>query len=226
MLFFDNPGKARKRRKRKKTAMTRVRRKRKVHQVGSSKRKTVRVSRKHHKEAAVARRKSRKHSRRSAVKVHRRRRAGSKGRVTFRPRMVWAPNPGRSGIVVTLKNGVKDGAVVLASEVVTQKAINAAQKVVPLHGIAGTAVVGLGVPVVVAIAARKVSAKYAGLVTAAAFAQGLRSILAQTPAAPFLSGTDYDGAYAVGDGMGAYPALVAPAMGAYPGEYTASEYVQ
>lgn len=137
-----------------------------------------------------------------------RRRYGTRGRT------VWAPNPGN--IVAIIKTGVKDGAVILASQIATKKAIDLASRYVPVSGIAGAAITGLGVPVVIALVARKALPAYARLATAAAFAEGVRRIVAASPAGPFLS--DVVNAVNQNEEYGAWPApQVGPGMGAYPG---------
>jgi hypothetical protein len=121
------------------------------------------------------------------------------------------------GVFSILKTGVKEGAIVLVAQVAARKGINLAARFNPLRGIAGSAVSGLLVPVVVTMIARKVSPANARLIAAAAFAEGMKDILSQTPVGPFLS--DVLDAGDQPTEYGAYPQIASPAMGAYPGGY-------
>lgn len=187
----------------------------------------------------MARRRSRKGGRRRAsvrhrrrAVVRRRRRRSGTAAVALRRRgvTVYRSNPPRrrrrsyrrnpfgsaGGLVTTIKNGVKDGAVILASQIATRKALNLAQGVIPIKGIPGVAIAGLGVPVIITLVARKVAPNFARLASAAAFAEGLRDILSATPVGPFLA--DVIDADNMSNDMSAYPApQVPPNMGAYPG---------
>lgn len=228
MLFFDNPKRGkRKSRKSRSTAVRKrravsVRRKRRVPTGGIMAKRKGR--RRGVRRAAVKRRRHVTRRRRSHVKaagVSLRRRGGvTVYRGNPRRRRHYRRNPGFSagGIVGTLKKGVKDGAVVLVAQVATRKVINLVGGFNPIKGLAGTAVTGLGVPVILTIVAKKVAPQFAALVSAAAFAEGLRGILAGTPVGPFLS--DYipgsEGQIGDGDDYGAY-AQIPASMGAYPG---------
>lgn len=139
------------------------------------------------------------------------------------------------GIVGTIKQGVKDGALVLAGEVVQNKATALADKFVPQFGsgvaaqMARVGLVNLGVASAIAIGTRKFLPGYSRMVTAGAFSRGLANIIATTPAAPLLGdgvvyddagmGDDYDGvgAYAQPAQLGAY---AQPGLGAYPNAAT------
>lgn len=233
MMFFNNPrGKVSRRGKKRRggaTAKRRrvVRRKARSSTSGASMAgKRKRAARKH----TTRRRRRRSTAKRSVgVQVRRRGTVVYQGNPRRRHRR-YRRNPGGRGIVTTIKNGVKDGAVILASEVVTKKAINMVSGFVPLgDGIAKSAVVGLGVPTIVALVARKSLGRYASLAIAASYAEGLRGILMHTPVGGLLSGSEAYDAYAVGGGdYGAYPAIAAPGMGAYPGAGygEAEQYVQ
>lgn len=136
------------------------------------------------------------------------------------------------GIVGTIKQGVKDGALVLAGEVVQNKATALADKFVPQLGtgvaaqMARVGLVNLGIASAIAIGTRKFLPGYSRMVTAGAFSRGLANIIATTPAAALLGdgvvyddlGDDGDGS---GNGVGAYPRAVGAGMGAYPSMATA-----
>lgn len=177
--------------------------------------------------------------RRRAATTHRRRRRRSVSLSINRPRRRsrrrvhhrrrYHRNPGGSGIVSTIKQGVKDGAMVLVGEVAQGRASALAGKFVPVGGIAGEAITGIGSAVVVTIAARKFLPGGARFIAAGAFANAVRRLVsAVSPTAASLLGDTGDGAvvggiptgalYSAGnvldDGMGAYPG---GGLGAYPG---------
>lgn len=183
---------------------------------------------------------ARRRRRRRAATTHRRRRRRSvlvlranprrrsRRRVHHRRRR-YHRNPGGAGIVSTIKQGVKDGAMVLVGEVAQGRASALAGKFVPVGGIAGEAITGIGSAVVVTIAARKFLPGGARFIAAGAFANAVRRLVsAVSPTAASLLGDTGDGAviggvptgalYSAGnvmdDGMGAYPG---GGLGAYPG---------
>lgn len=215
MLFFSNPKRSRKRGQKRRRVNARRRKVRRVARVRSTVGGTMaRRSRK--RRARVSRRR-----RRRSVTVARRRRSGIAAFARNPRRRRYRRNPfggGGSGVVATLKSGVKDGVVVLAAQVAARKAINLASAVNPIKGIPGAAITGLGVPVILTIAARKLLPSQARLVSAAAFAEGLRGLLAATPVGPFLSDYTADGGYLEGldaDGqLEAWPSI--PSVGAWP----------
>ena len=138
-----------------------------------------------------------------------------------RRRRRYFGNPGGT-ILTTLKSGVKDGAIILVAQVITKKAIDLIAPRIPLPGIAGVIVTGLGIPALIAIAGRKALPSQSRLVTAAAFAEGVRRIVAATPAGPFLS--DVIDADAMSQEYSAWPAAQIPAnIGAYPGGLSGAE---
>jgi hypothetical protein len=179
--------------------------------------------------------------RRASSRRRRRSRVGKTAAVALRRRgvTVYRSNPrrrrfrrnpggGGTGVVATLKTGVKDGAIILASQIAARKAINIVSGFNPIKGIAGTAISGLGVPVVLAIVARKVAPAQARLIAGAAFAEGLRGIISATPAAGLLAGMESDGTFLEGldaDGqLDAWPSV--PQIGAYPTLGDDVEYAQ
>ncbi len=197
----------------------------------------VRRRRKRRVSAAPRRRPVRRRRRRRSVAVvaaaPRRRRRSSVARRRSSVRK-FRRNPDTvRGMLGTIKQGVKDGALVLAGEVVQNKTTALADKFVPQFGagvaaqMARVGLVNLGVASAIAIASRKFVPGYSRMVTAGAFSRGLANIIATTPIAPLLGdGVVYDdgmGGYEeVGGGVGAYPALGAyPGMGAYPNMATA-----
>lgn len=135
----------------------------------------------------------------------------------------------------TLKQGAKDGALVLAGEIVQNKATALVDKFVPQMGagvaaqMARVGIVNLGIASAIALGTRKFVPGMSRMLTAGAFSRGFANIIATTPAAPLLGdgvvyddagmGDDYDGvgayarpqlgAYATGPGtgMGAYPSM-------------------
>lgn len=172
----------------------------------------------------MARKRSR--ARRATVRHHRRRRRSSARKSRrFAAVRAYLPNPRRrrrrsyrrnpfgGGIVSTLKSGVKDGLVVLAAGVATRKAIGFVSGVNPLKGLPGAAVTGLGSAVAVSLIARKFAPNYSRLIAAAAFAEGLKGVLAATPVAPFLSDYITDtqgiGEWSTDEGYGAWPQIPA-----------------
>lgn len=190
--------------------------------------------------AAPRRRPVRRRRRRSVVAVHanprkgvRRRRRSAVARRGPVRRFRRNPDTVR-GIVGTLKQGVKDGALVLAGEVVQNKATALADKFVPQFGtgmaaqMARVGLVNLGVASAIAIGTRKFLPGYSRMVTAGAFSRGLANIIATTPAAPLLGdgvvydegmGDDYDGVGAYARGIGAY-SQAGPGLGAFPSAAT------
>lgn len=186
----------------------------------------------------------RRRRRRAATTTHRRRRRRSvtlsinrprrrvRRRYHSNPRRRYRRNPGGTGIVATLKQGVKDGALVLVGQAAQGRASALAGKFVPVGGIAGEAITGLGSAVLVTMAARKFLPGGARFVAAGAFANAVRRLVsAVSPTAAALLGDDDsmgDGAafgvptgalYSAGNvlddgGMGAYPG---GGLGAYPG---------
>lgn len=138
-------------------------------------------------------------------------RRNSKGRFVKRS---YGRNPpllsgGVGGVIGTIKRGVRDGLVILVSQVGTKKAITVIGGFNPIKGMAGTAITGLGTAVGVTMAARKLTPNFAALVSAAAFAEALRLVLAASPVGPYLAdytadgsmGDDEFGAWA-GSGLG------------------------
>lgn len=239
MLFLANPGGKKPRRRKRKTTARRVARRR-TRRAKSTASKggvmAVRRRRKRRVSAAPRRRPVRRRRRRRAVVARaaapvrrRRRRRAAVARSTRRYRR----NPDTvRGIVGTLKQGVKDGALVLAGEVVQNKATALVDKFVPQMGsgvaaqMARVGLVNLGVASIIAIGSRRVLPGYSRMVTAGAFSRGLANIIATTPIAPLLGdGVVYEGyddgeAGSVGTGMGAYP-RVGAGLGAYPNPATA-----
>lgn len=218
MLFFDNPRKRGKKSKNRRRA-SRRRNQRRTARVRSTGGSMARRARKRRASSSRRRRRRRSGSKTPAVALRRR------GVTVYRSnprRRRYRRNPfgggGRRGIVGTLTEGVKDGAVVLVSQVAARKAINLASGFNPIGGIAGQAITGLGVPVLITIAARKMLPKQAKLVSAAAFAEGMRGLLAQTPVGPFLADYTADGSFLpameVNDQLEAWPSV--PQIGAYP----------
>ncbi len=243
MLFLANPGgKKPRKRKRKTTARRVARRRTRRAKTTASKGGSMAVRRRRKRRsvsAAPRRRPVRRRRRRAVAVVHanpvrrRRRRAAVAGRRRSGARR-YRRNPDTvRGIVGTIKQGVKDGALVLAGEVVQNKATALADKFVPQFGtgvaaqMARVGLVNLGVASAIAIGTRKFLPGYSRMVTAGAFSRGLANIIATTPAAPLLGdgvvydegmGDDYDGvgAYAQPAALGAY----APSLGAYPSAAT------
>jgi hypothetical protein len=182
---------------------------------------------------------ARRRRRRRAATTHRRRRRRSvtlsinrprRRRVRrhhSNPRRRYRRNPGMGGgIVSTIKQGVKDGAMVLVGEVAQGRASALAGKFVPVGGIAGEAITGIGSAVIVTIAARKFLPGGARFIAAGAFANAVRRLVsAVSPTAASLLGDGeviggmpvgalYSAGNVLDDGMGAYPG---GGLGAYPG---------
>lgn len=216
MLFFDNPKRKRGSRKRgRKRTQKRVR---VVRRAARSNSKGESMARKRSRKRRVSRRRG---GARKSVGVQVRRRGlivfqGNPRRRGGRRRYRRNPSIGAGGIVATIKQGVKDGAVILVSQIATKKVIDLGSKFVPVSGIAGAAITGLGGPVVIALIAKKVIPSQARLITAAAFAEGVRRILAATPVGGLLA--DVVNAGDQSEEYSAWPAPQIPAnMGAYPG---------
>ena len=128
------------------------------------------------------------------------------------PRRHYRRNPfAVGGIASTLKAGVKDGAVVLVAQVIAKRAIGFVAGFNPLKGLPGAAVTGLGTATVITIAARKFAPNLARLISAVAFAEGMRGVLMETPVGPFLG--DYSAG--IEDGYGAWAQIPAPGVGAW-----------
>lgn len=226
MLFFSNPKRGKGRARNRRRAVARRRGKRRSARVRSTGGSMARKSRK--RRASTGRRRRRRSGAKAPSVALRRRGVTVYRSNPRRRRRSYRGNPG-GGIVATLKQGVKDGAVVLVSQVAARKAINVASALNPIKGVAGAAVTGLGVPVILTIAARKLVPAQARLVSAAAFAEGMRGILATTPVGPFLAGfssqTGYlDGVDDADGSLEAWPSV--PQIGAYPTLGDDAEYVQ
>lgn len=227
MLFFSNPKRGKGRARNRRRAVARRRGKRRSARVRSTGGSMARKSRK--RRASTGRRRRRRSGAKAPSVALRRRGVTVYRSNPRRRRRSYRSNPGGSGIVSTLKQGVKDGAVVLVSQIAARKAINVASAFNPIKGVAGSAITGLGVPVILTIAARKIAPAQARLVSAAAFAEGMRGILASTPVGPFLAGfsagTGYlDGVDDVDGSLEAWPSV--PQIGAYPTLGDEAEYVQ
>jgi hypothetical protein len=198
-----------------------VRRRRKRRSVSAAPRRRPVRRRRRRRSVAVARAAAPRRRRRSSVA----RRRSSVRKFRRNPDTV-------RGIIGTIKQGVKDGALVLAGEVAQNKVTSLADKFVPQFGagvaaqMARVGIVNLGVASIIAIGSRKFVPGYARMVTAGAFSRGLANIIATTPIAPLLGdGVVYEGyddgeAGGVGTGMGAYSSLPS-GMGAYPSMATA-----
>lgn len=227
MLFFSNPRRGKRAKNRRRASVRRKSRRRaRVRSTGGN------MARRG-KRRASSRRRRRSRSKVTQVALRRRGVTVYRSNPRRRRRGGFRRNPsfGGSGIVATLKQGVKDGAVVLASQVAARKAINVVSALNPIKGIPGAAITGLGVPVILTIAARKLLPSQARLVSAAAFAEGMRGLLAATPVGPFLSDYTAGGGLLMDsdavDGLDAWPGV--PQLGAYPtlgGEDDMSMYVQ
>lgn len=218
MVFFNNSTGTRKRarrsvaRRRKSRRRVVVRRKKTTARSFSTGASMARRRRKARSRTGARRRRS---SRRRSVVLHRGFAVNPRGR---RRRRGFRRNPftsGGGGIVTTIKNGVKDGAVILAAQIATKKVMGLAQGVVPIGGLPGQVITGLGVPVIVTLIVRKVASNFARLASAAAFAEGLRTILASTSVGPFLA--DSADAGDQSSDLSAYPENRPANMGAYPG---------
>lgn len=176
----------------------------------------------------------RKRARRTSSR--RRRRSARKQR-RFAAVRAYLPNPRRrrrrhyrrnpvfgGGLVTTLKNGVKDGLIVLGAQAATRRVMVFVGGFNPLKGIPGVAVTGLGTAVAVSLLAKKMLPRQAGLISAAAFAEGLRGVIAATPAAPlfadYITDTQQIGEWTSDEGYGAWPqipaSVAASGMGAWP----------
>lgn len=142
--------------------------------------------------------------------------------ITHRRR--YRRNPGLGGgVVSTIKQGVKDGFLVLVGQAAQGRASALAGKFVPIGGIAGEAVTGLGSAVVVTLAARKFAPGAARIIAAGAFSNAVKRLVAAVSpgAASLLGDSDYMSIpteyYDQGGGVGAYPGAGELGMGAYPG---------
>lgn len=155
---------------------------------------------------------------RSRTRRVRRRRAV----VARRSRRRYRRNPGGTGIVATIKQGAIDGALVLAGQAAQGRASSLVARVVPIGGIAGTAIADVGSAVAVTMLARKFLPGRARMISAGAFSNAVRRLVsAVSPSTAALLGDASDGLYSadlyggqVIDGVAAYPEL---SMGAYPG---------
>lgn len=208
MQFFNNPkGKISRRGKRRSKNRRRVNVRRR-NAATALRRRVVKLG-----GSNMARRSKRRRSRRRVAynaNPPKKRRRG-------RPRGSGRRFGGLSGsVVTTIKQGVKDGAVILVSQVATRKAIGIVGGFVPVPGIAGAAITGLGVPVLISLIGRKVMPASSRLIAAASFAEGVKVILGATPIGGFLSDV-VDANYQSME-YSAWPAPQIPAnMGAYPG---------
>lgn len=200
MLFLDNP---RKRRAHKRKARAKVARRRK-RRTPKSTRNTrgqfmARRRRRHRRHVA---RRPRRRSVTLSINRPRRRRHHINPR-----RRHYRRNPGMgSGIVGTLKTGIINGLKVNIGEAVQGRVAAGIAKVLPLSGIAATAISELGSAVAIALAARKFAPAHATMVAAGAFANANRHVItAISPTAGALLGDSGDmyGAYP-GGGLGAY----------------------
>lgn len=126
----------------------------------------------------------------------------------------YRANPGGTGIVSTIKNGVVDGALVLVGQAAQGRASALVSRVVPIGGLPGAAIADVGSAVAVTILARKFLPGRARMVSAGAFSNAVRRVIAAvSPTAAAMLG---DGDVSYYDphfvGQGAYP----DQMGAYP----------
>lgn len=146
----------------------------------------------------------------------RRRRSTHRRRVTHRRR--FRRNAGGTGVVATIKQGVVDGALVLVGQAAQGRVSSLVSRFIPVGGIAGAAISDVGSAVVITMAARKFLPGRARMVSAGAFSNAVRRVVAAvSPTAAALLGdgdglpygTSYDtdaiGAGAYPDNMGAYP---------------------
>lgn len=196
MLFLDNP---RKKRRKVRRARAKVARRRK--------RRTPNTTR-NTRGQFMARRRRRRHVRHSAPRRRRRsvtlsinppRRRRRRHHINPRRRH-YRRNPGMgTGILGTLKNGIINGLKVNIGEAIQGRAAAGIAKVLPLSGIAATAISELGSAVAIALAARKFAPAHAGFISAGAFANANKHVIAaiSPTAGAFL------GAYP-GGGLGAY----------------------
>lgn len=243
MLFLVNPGGVKPRAKRK-GATVAVKRKRKLSgaakaaflrrmAAGRRKRRTVTRTRaatggtvaKRRRKRRVVRRATARRRRRSPVTVLARRRVYAtnprrRRRRTTHHRRRYHRNPGMGSIVGTIKQGVKDGALVLIGQTAQGRASAVAARFNPLTGLAGAAVNEIGSAVLVTMLARKFTPNMARMASAGAFSNAVRHIVAAvSPGTAALLG-DHTGYYTpapygydtMDQGVGAYAQ-----MGAYPG---------
>jgi hypothetical protein len=200
MLFLDNPRKRRRRKARRTRAKVARRRRRASTTARNTRgqfmaRRRRRASVRH---TAPRRRRRRRHV--VALAPRRRRR-----RAVVHHRRRYRRNPGMgSGIIGTLKTGIINGLKVNIGEAIQGRAASAIARVVPIGGIAGTAIAELGSAVAIALGARKFAPAHATMIAAGAFANANKHVLtAISPTAGALLGDVY-GAYP-GGGLGAYP---------------------
>lgn len=225
-MFFNNPRK--KSRVRKARTSVRARKRRVRRRVQSLQGASMARGRKRARRRIGARRRRKSVKRSPSVALRRR------GVTVYRSnprrrRRGYRRNPfgvSARGIVGTVKDGVRDGAVVLASQVATARGID---MLAPKAGSdltkgyahfyasqAGRAVLGLAVPTVIAMAAHRFAPKYSRMAAAGAFAQGLHYALSGFPqVAGFLNGYISDGEYTPEGGYGAYEEI-GSGMSAYP----------
>lgn len=178
------------------------------------------VAKRRRRRAVVRRAAPRRRRRRAvalAVNPRRRRR-----RVVRHHRRRLHRNPGMGSVVGTIKQGVKDGALVLIGQTAQGRASALAAKFNPISGIAGTAINEIGSAVLVTMAARKFAPGLARMASAGAFSNAVRRLVATvSPGTAALLGDGSAGYYTPAPygydmleqgHMGAYPQ-----MGAYPG---------
>lgn len=164
----------------------------------------------------------RRRRRRSAVVYmsnprRRRRRVVARRRHSVRR---YRRNPGGSGVVSTIKQGVKDGALILAGQAVQGRVSAMAARVVPIGGLAGAVVTDVGAAVAVTILARKFAPGAARMISGGAFANAVKRVVtAVSPTAGGLLGDSEQNAGGIplgglyeADALSAYP----DNMGAYP----------
>ena len=225
MHFLTNgPAKKRsvRRRKAKRATVARRRVRRTRRQTQKSGGKTMATRRRRRRSTARRAAPRRRRRRRSVLVLRanpRRRRRSVRRRVHHRRR--YRRNPGGSGIVATIKQGVVDGALVLVGQAAQGRASSLVSRVVPIGGLPGAAIADVGSAVVITMLARKFLPGRARMVSAGAFSNAVRRIVSTvspTAAALLGDGDDYT-AFPVGTdlyeaqgGVSAYPA-----MGAYPG---------
>jgi hypothetical protein len=117
-------------------------------------------------------------------------------RTVRRHRRKFARNPGVSsstrGIVGSIVQGLKDGAVVVAGQVAARKIRGAITGMLPstsqtaVKSGAGYVALSIGSAVAVSIAAKKFLPAQARMAAAGAFSEAINAALAQTPVAPYL----------------------------------------
>lgn len=203
--------------KRAKSARRRVRRTQ--GQTQSSGGSTV-AKRRRRRRSVVRHAAPRRRRRRAVVRLasnprRRRRRTAVARHHTTRRR--YRRNPGGTGVVATIKQGVKDGALILVGQAAQGRVAAIVGKVVPIGGLPGAVITDVGSAVAITMLARKFSPANARMIAGGAFANAVRRVVAAvSPGTAALLGDGGDD-YLIDGQPGVLSAWPDQQLGAYPG---------